>query len=163
RPSCSQRCSKASSISAGPQRKVSRSRQSGQSWSRSAGVSRPSPRRVCCSWRRSPGGGRGKVREWVAAVTAVGGGGGWRVMAGVERNRLGAPVALPLDVEADPDVLAWLVPRPGVTRPDQDGHRIPRLVVQFLNPAAKLPRGPKRIDQLQIVVREQRRGEGADR
>ncbi len=53
-PSSCQRGSKSSIIPAGPQRKVSRSRQSGQSSSRSPGAILPSPLRVWRSYRRRP-------------------------------------------------------------------------------------------------------------
>src|SRR5205809_464883 len=47
-------------------------------------------------------------------------------------------MALSVDVEADPDVLTGLVPRPCMARPDQDGHRVPRRPgVQ--NPATATP------------------------
>ena len=83
--------------------------------------------------------------------------------ARVGGDRVGAPVALAVDVEADPQVLAGLVAGPGVPGADQDRGRVAGLAVELLDPAAELARRPQRVDQLEVVVGQQRRGEGADR
>ena len=86
-------------------------------------------------------------RDADAAVVAVGVGG----------QRVGAPVGIAVDDDADPQVLAGLVARPLVARPDHDRHRVAGLGLDALDPAAQLARRPERVDQLEVVVGQQRR------
>ena len=83
--------------------------------------------------------------------------------AGVGGQRVGAPVVDALDDDPDPQVLAGAVPGPLVPGPDQDGDRIGGLALDPLDPAAQLLGRPERVDQLQVVVGEERREERADR
>ena len=63
-------------------------------------------------------------------------------------------------LHAEAHVLARQVPRPFPPRLDQQGDRIGRVALHPLDATTQLARGPQRIDQLQVVVRAQRRGEG---
>jgi hypothetical protein len=78
-------------------------------------------------------------------------------MIGIGRQRVGAPVEDAVHDDADPDVLARLVPLPVVARPDHDRHGIPRFALDPLDPSPKLLRRPQRVDQLQVVIRQERR------
>ena len=71
---------------------------------------------------------------------------------GVRGQRVRAPVADAVDVDADPHVLARAVAGPAVAGLDQDRRRLGGLVLDSLDPPAQLARGPQRVDQLQIVV-----------
>ncbi len=78
-------------------------------------------------------------------------------------DRVRAPVADAVDIEADAQVLAGFVPRPGVSRADEDGRRVTGLGHELLDAAAQLTGRPQRVDHLEVVVGQKRRGEGADR
>src|SRR3954454_15295713 len=75
---------------------------------------------------------------------------------GVGGQRVGAPVMHAVDDHADPQVLAGLVPGPLPARLDVDGRRRGGLALDPLDSPAQLLRGPQRIDQLEVVVGEQR-------
>ncbi len=83
--------------------------------------------------------------------------------AGVGGQRVGAPVVDALDDDADPQVLAGPVAGPLVAGADQDRDRVRRLPLDPLDPPAQLLRRPERVDQLDVVVGEERREERADR
>src|SRR6202012_4461827 len=78
---------------------------------------------------------------------------------GVRGQRVGAPMTHPLDVQADPQVLARLVATPAIPGLDQHGGGIPGLGIDRFDPSAQLARGPQRVDELEVVVGEQRRAE----
>jgi hypothetical protein len=82
---------------------------------------------------------------------------------GLARERVGAPVADALDVDTDPQVLPGLVAGPLVAGPDQHGRGVVGLAADLLDPAAQLARRPERVDQLQVVVREQGRTQSGNR
>ena len=82
---------------------------------------------------------------------------------GVRGQRVGAPVADAVDHDADAQVLAGLVAGPLPAGLDQDGHRVVGLALHALDAPAELARGPQRVDQLEVVVGQQRREEGAHR
>ena len=58
---------------------------------------------------------------------------------GVRGQRIGPPVAHPLDVDADAQVLAGLVPAPPVAGLDQNRGRVGSLGFDALDPPAQLP------------------------
>ncbi len=69
-----------------------------------------------------------------------------------------------VDDHPDPQVLARLVPLPDPPGPDRHGHGVGRLVGDRLDAAAEASRlDAQRIDQLQVVVGQQRREEHARR
>ncbi len=80
----------------------------------------------------------------------------------IRRQRVGAPVPHARDVEPDPQVLPGLVPRPAVAGLDQHRGGVLGLVVDLLDPPTQLASRPQRIDQLQVVVREQRTAQRAE-
>ncbi len=82
--------------------------------------------------------------------------------ARVGGQRVGAPVVDAVDGDAQPQVLSRTVAGPLPAGLDQDGHRFGRLALDALDAAAQLARRPQRVDELQIVVGQQRRGERAD-
>jgi hypothetical protein len=61
-----------------------------------------------------------------------------------------------VDVDPDPHVLAGLVTRPAVAGLDQDRRRLLGLVLDLLDATAELARRPQRVDQLEVVVGQQR-------
>src|SRR5579862_1477058 len=65
------------------------------------------------------------------------------------------------NVDPDPAVLARRVSLPAIARLDHDGGRVLGHVVDPLDPPAQLASRPQRVDQLQVVVRKQRRAERA--
>jgi hypothetical protein len=71
-------------------------------------------------------------------------------------------VAAALDVEADAQVLAGVVPLPLVARLDQHRRRVGRLVIDALDPPAQLARRPQRVDHLEVVVWQQGRRQCTD-
>ncbi len=66
-----------------------------------------------------------------------------------------------VDLDAEPQVLTGLVPGPFPPGLDQDGDRVGRLALDAFDAPAQLARGPQRVDQLEVVVGQQRRGERA--
>ena len=89
--------------------------------------------------RRDAGGGR--------AVGAVG-------------EAVGAPVAHAVDVDADPDVLAGDVPEPAAAGADDDGGGVGGLGADLDDAAAQVGAGAHRVEEVEVVVGDQRRGEG---
>ena len=81
---------------------------------------------------------------------------------GVGGQRVGAPVVHAVDLDAQPQVLPGPVPRPFPAGLDQHGGRVRRLALDPLDPPAQLARRPQRVDQLEVVVGQERRGERAD-
>jgi hypothetical protein len=80
----------------------------------------------------------------------------------VARQRVGAPVAAALDVDPDAQELPGLVAVEAVARLDDHRARGLRLRLDPLDLPAQLARRPERVDQLQVVVWEQGRGERSD-
>jgi len=80
---------------------------------------------------------------------------------GVRRQRVRAPMVDPVDDHPDPQVLTGLVPRPLPPGLDRDRHRVVGLALDALDAAAQLRRVPERVDQLQIVVGQERREQRA--
>ena len=78
---------------------------------------------------------------------------------GVGGERVGAPVAAAAGVDPDAQVLAGLVAHPVVARADDHGGGVGRLAADLLDAPAQLARGPQRVDHLEVVVGQQRRGE----
>ena len=74
------------------------------------------------------------------------------------RQRVRAPLAHAVDVEADPDVLAWDVPGPAAPGPDHQGHGVAGLGVDLDDPPAQVGAGAQRAHEVEVVGREQRRG-----
>ena len=84
--------------------------------------------------------------------------------ARVGGQRVGAPVVDAVDHDhADAQVLAGLVALPLPARLDHDRRRVGGLALDALDPAAQLLRGPERVDQLEVVVGQQRREEAPQR
>ena len=81
--------------------------------------------------------------------------------ARVRGQRIGAPVVHAVDDDADAQELAGLVSRPHPAGPDHDRHAVGGLALDRLDPAAQLAAGPQRVDQLQVVVGQQRREQHA--
>jgi hypothetical protein len=69
---------------------------------------------------------------------------------GIGRQRIGPPVAHAVDVQANSQELARLVPGPAIPRLHQDGRGVGRLVIDLHDPAAQLARRPQRVDQLEV-------------
>ena len=59
---------------------------------------------------------------------------------GVAAQRVGAPLALALDVETDPHVLAWLVAHPSESWGDEDRDGVVGFAMYALDAAAAAPR-----------------------
>ena len=78
-------------------------------------------------------------------------------------QRVRPPVAHPLDVQPDPQVLPRPVARPAVAGLDQHGGGVSGLLADLLDLAPQLAGGPERVDQLEVVVDEQRRTQRAER
>ena len=78
-------------------------------------------------------------------------------------QRVRAPMSDAVDIDADAQELPRPVTLPAVARLDQHGRRVRGLVVDPLDTPAQLPRGPQRVDQLQVVVGQQRRAERLER
>ena len=76
--------------------------------------------------------------------------------ARVGRERVRAPVVHAVDDHADPQVLAGLVARPLVAGLDDDRDGVVGLRLDPLDPPAQLARRPQRVDQLEVVVGQQR-------
>ena len=68
-----------------------------------------------------------------------------------------------VDDEADAQVLPGLVAGPLPAGLDEDRHRVGRLALNALDAPPQLLRGPQRVDELEVVVGQQRREEGAHR
>ena len=68
-----------------------------------------------------------------------------------------------VDDEADAQVLAGLVARPLPAGLDEDRHRVVGLALDALDAPAQLLRRPQRVDQLEVVVGQQRREQRAQR
>ena len=68
-----------------------------------------------------------------------------------------------VDDDADAQVLAGLVALPLPARLDHDRRRVVGLALDALDAAAQLLRGPQRVDQLEVVVGQQRREQGPQR
>src|SRR5436190_3855350 len=77
--------------------------------------------------------------------------------AGVRRERIGPPMVDSIDHESDAHVLPGLVTRPFPARLDEDRRRVVGLALDALDAPAQLLRGPQRVDELEVVVRQQRR------
>ena len=83
--------------------------------------------------------------------------------ARVGGQRVGAPVVEAVDDEADAQVLARLVALPLPAGLDDDGRRRRRSRARCARSGRAAPRGPQRVDQLEVVVGQQRREERAHR
>src|SRR3954452_4677973 len=79
---------------------------------------------------------------------------------GRRADRVGAPLELPLDLHPDPDVLPGAVlVLPSPARADHQRGGVVGLADDLLDPAAQLAGGPEGIDEAQVVVGVQRRGQ----
>nr|WP_286690346.1 hypothetical protein [Aeromicrobium sp. REDSEA-S38_B2] len=79
---------------------------------------------------------------------------------GRRRQRVGPPVEPAVDLHADADVLAGLeVERPAPAGLDDERRRAVGDLLDPLDAAAQLARGPQRVDELEVVVGVQRRRE----
>src|SRR5439155_18874951 len=81
--------------------------------------------------------------------------------ARIGRERVGPPVVNPVDLEAEAQVLAGAMAGPFPTGLDQDRDRVGGLALEALNATPQLARGPQRVDELEVVVGQQRRRERA--
>ena len=79
---------------------------------------------------------------------------------GAVGQAVGAPVAHAVDVDADPDVLAGHVAQPAATGPDDDRHGIRGLAAHLDDAAAQVGAGAQRVDQVEVVARHERGGQG---
>ena len=80
---------------------------------------------------------------------------------GIRRQRVGAPVMHAIDLDTQAQILPGTVAghsQPGLISTDT---ALRRLALDTFDAPAQLARGPQRVDQLQVVVGQQRRGEGA--
>jgi hypothetical protein len=68
-------------------------------------------------------------------------------------------VAYPGDVDPDADVLARDVPDPVTPGADQQRRRVSRFRADLDDPSAQVSAGAQRIDKVEIVSRNQRRGD----
>ena len=82
-------------------------------------------------------------------------------VVGVRGQRVGAPVMAAVDLDADPQVLAGEVARPGEPRPDDDRDASGVSCWMRSIAPAQLARRPQRVDQLDVVVRQERREQRA--
>ena len=80
-------------------------------------------------------------------------------------HRVGAPLELAVDLDADADVLARAGGRSASPSPGRITSVAASSVsgIDLLDPAAQLARAPERVDQAQVVVGVQRRGQLASR
>jgi len=83
--------------------------------------------------------------------------------AGVGGQRVRPPVVDAVDRHADAQVLPGLVAFPLPARLDEDRRGLGGLGLDALDPAAELLCRPERVDQLEVVVGEQRREERSQR
>src|SRR5438105_13885890 len=105
-----------------------------------------------------------EVRRDHAGVDTLGGDADQPVLAvGVRRQRIGSPMAHPVYVYSYPYVLPRLVAGPPVTGFDQDRGSVTRLPFDLLNATPQLARRPQRVDQLEVVLRQQWRTQRAER
>ncbi len=99
-----------------------------------------------------------QVRGHLALIDALDGHADQAVRAvGIGGQRVRTPVSDAVDVDPDPQELPGSVPHPAVAGLDQDGRGVRGLVADLRDPAAKLARGPEGIDQLEVVIGQQRR------
>ena len=78
------------------------------------------------------------------------------------RQRIRPPSPAAVDKQADPDVLPGLVVEAEApSGSDHQSRRVTGLGADLDDPAAKFARGPQRIDELEIVVRQQWGGDAA--
>ena len=82
------------------------------------------------------------------------------VGAGAVGQRVGAPLADAVDVDADAEVLAGHVAGPVGAGADHDGGGVGGLGVDLLDPAAQVGAGAQRGEEVEVVGGEQRRGRG---
>jgi hypothetical protein len=82
--------------------------------------------------------------------------------SGVGSQRVGPPVVDAVDHETDAQVLAGLVAGPLPAGLDEDGHRVVGLALHALDASSELLGGPQRVDELEVVVGQQRGAERAD-
>ena len=73
-------------------------------------------------------------------------------------DRVGAPLADAVDVDADADVLPGGVRQPVAAGADDDARRVPGLAVHGLDPAAQGGAGAERVEQVEVVDGQQRGG-----
>ena len=76
-------------------------------------------------------------------------------------QRVGAPVVDPVHDHADPEVLAGLMALPLPAGLDDDRGGVVSLPAHLLDSPPQLLRGPERVDELQVVVRQERGEHGA--
>jgi hypothetical protein len=81
---------------------------------------------------------------------------------GVGGERVGAPVAHAVYLDTQTHVLPRAMPRPLPARLDQQRDRVGGLRFEAFDAAAQLTSRPQRIEQLQVVIGQQGRGERAD-
>src|SRR3954454_2861737 len=81
----------------------------------------------------------------------------------VGRQRVGTPVVDAVDHDTDPQVLARLVALPFEAGLDEDRRCVLGFLLDAHDPTAQLAGGPQRVDQLQVVVGQQRREQRAHR
>ena len=79
--------------------------------------------------------------------------------AGIRGDRVRPPVMPAIDLKADAHVLPRPVALPLPARPDENADGVRRLGLDPLDPAPQLPGGPQRVDELEVVVGQQRRKE----
>ena len=82
------------------------------------------------------------------------------VGAGAVGQRVGAPLADAVDVDADAEVLAGHVAGPVGAGTDDDGGGVGGLGVDLLDPAAQVGAGAQRGEEVEVVGGQQRRGRG---
>ena len=74
-------------------------------------------------------------------------------------QRVGAPVADPVDLDADADVLAWGVASPASTRVDDEGRRVGSLKANALDATGEIRAGAERADEVEGAWRQQGLGQ----
>ena len=77
----------------------------------------------------------------------------------VRGEGVGPPVMDAIDDDAHPQVLPRLMAHPLVAGTDHDRHRVTRLGLDPLDPPPQLAGRPQRVDELEVVVGQQRREE----
>ena len=91
------------------------------------------------------------------------GDGACTAVAGGRRQRIGPPPPAAVDEQADPDVLPGLVVEAKAPSGlDHQGGRVAGLGADLDDPAAEFAGGPQRIDELEVVVRQQWSGDPAE-